>query len=264
MNIWIIEDEQPAFRRLKLLLNDLLPEANLEGPIQSVEDAVTWFSTKKQPDLVFLDIQLADGISFSIFDKMELLCPVIFVTAYDEYMLDAFRLNSVDYLLKPIRLNDLKKALEKDRKLRERSNNDNVGINELIRSIGQLEHNKTSFKERFLVRLGTRMEVIETKDIAYLKSEDKMVILTDMKGRSFPMDQSLDQYTHCLSPKLFFRVNRQFLIHLQIIHSIEQEGSGKLFVNLKTLQVNAPKLEFLNVSKEKATAFKKWLQGEET
>lgn len=252
MKVLIIEDEMPAFRRLSMLLGDTLKDAAIEGPLQSVEEAVEWLSINTAPDLMFLDVQLADGISFAIFDQLDIFCPVIFTTAFDEYMLDAFRVNSIDYLLKPVRLDDLKKAIAKYQRLQQTSS---PHLKELLQFV---KDGKSEYKKRFLVRIGNRMEVVNTEEISHFTIEDKTVLLHTIQGKAYPMDQSLDKIEPSLDPSQFFRVNRQFLVKLESVQRIENDGSGKLLLTIQSKQNHSPQI---TVSKEKAASFKKWLDG---
>ncbi len=253
MKILIIEDEAPAARRLISLIRSTEPGAEIMDTIDSVQSAVKWLQTHTSPDLIFMDIQLADGLSFNIFSLAEVQAPVIFTTAYDEYALKAFKVNSVDYLLKPIEPEELKNSLLKLRKMRDQFTAplDPQVLRSLVQS---LQPGQPQFKNRFLVRFADKLVFIQAEDIAYFMAEDKYVFILTRENKKYPLDHTLDELDSLLDPATFFRLNRQFIANLRSIQSIHSYFNGKLKLHLQPV----PEEEVL-VSRERASAFKKWL-----
>jgi DNA-binding LytR/AlgR family response regulator len=252
MRIVIIEDEAPARARLQKLLLDLRPEAQILQTFDTVEDSVAWFAQGNQPDLAFMDIQLADGLSFDIFRQTEVKAPVIFTTAYDQYALKAFKVNSVDYLLKPVDTNDLKEALSKWEGLRQ------VGappalmedlLSRLRESVMERRH-----RERFLVRVGDQLRYVPTTDIAYLLSDNGYVTIVTHDGHKLLLDQSLEQLAKELDPAQFMQVGRNCIICIHAIRKIHTWHNSRL-----KLEVSPPSTDEILVSREKVKAFKEWL-----
>ncbi|MFT6866427.1 MAG: DNA-binding LytR/AlgR family response regulator [Cyclobacteriaceae bacterium] len=250
MKVLIIEDEAPAFRRLQKLLEEINPDLEIVEVLDSVEDSVKWFNNHQLPDLIFSDIQLSDGISFEIFDQVQITKPVIFTTAFDEYMLRAFRVNSIDYLLKPIKKEDLEKSLSKFAQMKA-SFGGGTDISELLKSI---KLDEKEYKTRFLTKVGDKLVSVEAENIAYFQTRHGVVHMITLQGRSYLMDQTLDELAGQLEPDKFFRVNRQFLVQFKAIQSVNRYHKGKLLVLL-----NPATEEGVIVSAEKATEFKKWL-----
>jgi len=250
MKVLIIEDEAPAFRRLEKILEEVEPSIEILDVIDSVEDAVKWLNNHQHPDLIFMDIQLSDGISFSIFDQVELSKPVIFTTAFDEYMLKAFKVNSVDYLLKPIKKEDLAQSIKKWKSLQQ-SNNPLPDLQHLVK---QIRLNERQYKTRFLVKNGEKLISIETDQIAYFFTHNAVVYMMSDSGKKYLMDQTLDDIMAGLNPEKFYRANRQFIVQFPFITAVHKYHKGKLLIEIK------PKSEEeILVSAEKATDFKKWL-----
>lgn len=253
----IIEDEDPAAKRLMKLLKEIEPDIILDGPIDTVTQAVRYLQTNPQPDLLFLDIQLADSKSFAIFDQVKIDVPVIFTTAYDEYAIKAFELNSIDYLLKPVSLEKLKLSLEKFKKIRKYYNNEDF--------TGQLKFLLQSFKPqpdemyktRFLVNKGDELLPIPVEQIAYFYAEDKVVFLVTGENKKYLISYSLEELEQKLNPKEFFRINRQFISAIGAIHKVYHYFNYKLKL---TLQPD-PGTEVI-VSKSRTTDFKNWMAGE--
>ncbi|WP_420147998.1 LytR/AlgR family response regulator transcription factor [Spirosoma sp.] len=250
MNVVIIEDEARTARQLERLLNKYDPSVQVLTQLPSVKEAVAWFSTYPHPDLVFMDIHLEDGLAFRIFEQLNLKIPVIFTTAFDEYMLKAFKVNSIDYLLKPVDYDELVAALEKFKTIR--SHPVLPDLNALLQLI-QKPHAGT-FKERFMISIGTRLHSVEVADIAYVYSEEKATFLITKGGQLFPLEYSLDQLSSLLNPDHFFRVNRQFIIARAAIQSIHTYSAGKLKIELLPL----PRQEVF-VSLSRLSEFKDWL-----
>ena len=249
MKTIIIEDENLTARRLESLLHKYDASIQVMAILPSVEEAVNWLESNKEPDLVFMDIHLEDDLAFKIFEKIHLQAPVIFTTAYDEYMIQAFKVNSIDYLLKPINPDELAQALEKFKSLKKQFANPNM------EALLQLMENKgTEYKSRFMITIGTRIRSIETTEIAYFYSEDKLTFMVTKEGQQLPIDFSLDKLTTLLNPRDFFRISRQFLISFSSITQVQAHIKGKLKLELQ------PKCKFeVLVSGDRMTDFKDWL-----
>ncbi|MCE7991852.1 MAG: response regulator transcription factor [Roseivirga sp.] len=253
MKVLIIEDEAPAFRRLQKILDEIKPEIEIIDVIDSVEDSVKWLKNHQAPDLIFMDIQLSDGISFEIFEYVKITNPVIFTTAFDEYMLRAFKVNSIDYLLKPIKTDDLASSLKKYEEMRSAfmEKDHTRDINTLIQHI-RLDDKK--YKNRFLVKKGDKLLSIESRDIAYFQTRNGVVSLVTLADRKHMVDYTLDELGQQLDPNDFFRANRQYLIHFSLIKEVHRYHKGKLLVEAK-LKTDQPIL----ISEEKSSLFKRWL-----
>ncbi len=251
MRVLIIEDEAPAFRRLQKILEEIQPDVQIVEVIDSVEESVNWLQSHNPPELIFMDIQLSDGLSFEIFDKVKISRPVIFTTAFDEYMLKAFKVNSIDYLLKPIKIEDLAQSIRKFKDMKAAFGQEGHDINSLI---SQIKMDDRKHKSRFLVRQGDKLISIETNKIAYFQTRNGLVHLVTMEDKKYVMDQTLDELVQQIDPEKFFRANRQFLVHFNAIKLVHKYHKGKLFIDL-TLPTN----ERLTVSSEKASMFKEWL-----
>ena len=249
LNILIIEDEQPAARRLLKMITALEPGVNLLANLDSVESGIQWLEKNSHPDLIFSDIQLSDGISFEIFKSVEPKCPVIFVTAYDQYAIDAFKVNSIDYLLKPLREEDLATALEKFRKLNKKTAA--LDIDSLLRAYVP---QPATYKQRFVVRYGEHIRTITTAEIAYFYTEDKVNFLATFEGRRFAIDLNLDHLDTVLDPQQFFRINRQFIISISSIAEMFAHTKSRVLIKLKP-----PSKHETIVSAERAADFKMWL-----
>ncbi len=248
MEILIIEDEQPAARRLEQMLSGLLPLATISAKPDSVQTAVAWLQTHPEPDLIFLDIQLADGLSFKIFEQVTIRSPVIFCTAYDQYAIKAFKLNSIDYLLKPVDPEELQHALRKFQSHR----NPPVLSLEQIQSL--LQPLVKTYKTRFLVKLGERIQFVTAADIAFFYSEEKVTFLQTRAGRRFIVDFTLDQLEQLLDPRVFFRLNRKYISSLGVIKDIFTYSNSRLKIHLHGCEDND-----IFISREKVAAFKAWL-----
>jgi len=250
MNILLIEDEQPAAKRLTNLIRECRPQANILAAIDSVEQSVQWLGAHPAPDLIFMDIQLADGLSFDIFNQTHLQSPVIFTTAYDQYTLKAFKVNSVDYLLKPIDPAELQAAFAKfDQVFGKKVSYDLGAIQQLIHSMSQPQ-----YKERFLVRLGQQMMYIPVTEICYLYAEDGLAYAKTGDGKKHMIDYTLEQLEENLNPAEFFRINRKIITHINSILKIAPFFNSRLKLELK------PKAAFeVIVSRERVNDFKKWL-----
>jgi two-component system response regulator LytT len=246
--VLIIEDEKPAARRLSALIENNLPDVVLLGPIDSVEGAIEWLKTNRHPDLIFMDIQLSDGLSFMIFNQVQLSCPVIFTTAYDDYALQAFRVSALDYLLKPVEEKLLREAI--DRYLHQKK-----GVPD-YRSFLQeyLSHTQKHGVSRLLIKSGEQWFPIEEQDVAYALAEDKYVWIVTSSGSKHLTDDSLDQLESRFSASDFFRVNRKMLINYKSLLKIHSYFNSRLKLELKP----SPGEEVI-VSRERVSGFKEWL-----
>ena len=257
MRIVIVEDEQPAARRLKKMLEELDPEIQILATLDSVESTVRWLQTEEMPDLMFMDIMLADGLSFDIFQQVPVKSPVIFTTSYDEYALQAFKVNSVDYILKPITKEDLERSIQKFQTLKESFASNPVSpaidVQALAKAI-QGQNPGASYKSRFLVKHGQRLLSIPVEQIAFFMAEDKVVFLFTIDNHKYVVDYSLDELENLLDSTMFFRANRQFTIPLHSIDAVHSYFNGKLKVQLKKYEDKE-----VIVSREKASVFKQWL-----
>jgi two-component system LytT family response regulator len=223
----IVEDEEPAAIRLKKLLNEVADDIEIVNWVDSIEGAVKWLKANPAPDLLMLDIQLGDGLSFEIFRQVQIESFVIFTTAYDEYAIKAFELNSIDYLLKPIDKEKLERSIAKFRKLK--SPTSQLTINELIQTI---ESKTGNYKKRFLINMGAKIKSIETKDIASFYVMEKSCLLSTLEGRSYPIDFSLDKLEGLLNPDLFFRINRQAMVNFHAIDKISVFSKSRIKLEL--------------------------------
>lgn len=251
MKTVIIEDEKAAIRNLTALLAEVNPEIEIVATLDSISETIEWFGSHSLPDLAFMDIHLADGSAFEIFQHTDILCPVIFTTAYDEYALKAFKVNSVDYLLKPIGEEDICKALEKLEILRGKTAESpfHMKLEGLIQTLRQQE----SYKTHFLIpQKGDKLVPLSADSVFYFFiSEGSVKAVTDQN--EYILTQTLDELTETLNPARFFRVNRQYLIARQSIKDIDLWFNGRLAVNLT---VRTP--EKILVSKVRVTDFKEW------
>lgn len=249
MKILIIEDEALVAKDIQNLVRNLEPDATIVGAPTSVEESRKWFSENPRPDLVLADIQLSDGISFEIFENSKIDCPIIFTTAYDDYAIRAFKLNSIDYLLKPIDKDELASALRKYRTVSERGVQDEQ-LKTLFRQWGQ--SNKL-YKERFLVLHGNALVPVMQRDIAFFHKE-QIIFLHNTQNEKYICEfHALDDIEDLLDPSLFFRVNRQYIIHIQSIGKVKSTHKGL------TVLLKSPMNVEIDISREKATAFKNWL-----
>lgn len=249
MNILIIEDESAAAQRMRKLLGAIDPTIQVVAELPTVVESVRWFKDEGAADLVFMDVQLADGDSFEIFKQVEVPCPVVFTTAYDEYALKAFRVNALDYLLKPIRKEDLMQAVERARKsmvVRDLSSLDRVA---------EPKQGGTPIK-RFLIRYGDHFKVVEPDQIAYIHSLLKNTFLRTREGRDLPLEESLDKLEAQLDPERFIRLNRQLIVHLHSIKELLAYSKSRVKVMLEP-----PYAEDAIVSSERSAEFKRWLSG---
>jgi DNA-binding LytR/AlgR family response regulator len=254
VRILIVEDEPLAAAQLAATIASLKPEAKILEVCDTVKSAVDWISKNEGPDLAFFDIQLGDGLSFEIFEQAELKCPVIFVTAFDQYAIQAFKVNSVDYLLKPIEKNELEQALLKfERMLLPGSSKVTPGfVEEIISSLS-----RKKYKERFLVKVGSHLRIVAIEDVPYFYSFQKGTYVKLTNGKDYLLDYSLEMVEEMVDPAIFFRINRKYLVALKSIREVVAYSNSRL--KLKVLY--SADNDFL-VAREKVKAFKKWVEGE--
>lgn len=249
MNTIIIEDENLTAQRLEGMLKKYDPNIQVLATLPSVADSVQWLRQNPTPDLVFMDIHLEDDLCFKIFDLVPMTAPVIFTTAYDEYMIKAFKVNSIDYLLKPVNLLELIGALDKYKAIREQFSKPD--FNNLLQYIGQ---RAPEYKTRFMITVGNKIKSIETTEIAYFYSDEKITFLVTKEGQHLPIDFSLDKLVSLLDPQQFFRASRQYLVGFTSISAVLTHFKGKLKLEL------APKARHeVFVSGDRMTDFKDWL-----
>lgn len=250
----IIEDESLIAKELQYKIKEITDDIEIIQILPSIKSAAKWFLENSEPDLIFADIQLSDGTSFEIFQHFDLKCPVIFTTAYDEYAIQAFKVNGMDYLLKPVDAAELERAIHKCRVIIESKTNYPVDLNQLIQVLQQKETTKSKYKESLIVNHRKQWVPIQVKDIAHLSKESVLYIYT-FTGDKFALDfETLEELEELLDPETFYRANRQSIIHIQAISSVKPRENQKLTVNLK-----APLKAEVDISREKAPAFKKWL-----
>lgn len=250
MRILIFEDEQLTAQRLIQLIRRCDPAIEILAILESVKNGLQWLETNPWPELIFMDIQLSDGLCFELFEQIALDVPVIFTTAYDEYAIKAFKVNSIDYLVKPIDFKELKTAIDKFRKLTQPAQNDQKELYQLISR--QLVPNH---KRRFLIKIGDRYQSILAEDIAYFYSEHGNITAV-IDQQELPLDYSLDQLEQMLDPRQFFRLNRKYITNFSAIRKIHRYFHSRLKIELAP----AAKTEVL-VSREKVDKFKEWLNG---
>lgn len=254
MKVLIIEDENAAARRLEKLLKEVAPDAVVLRQLDSVEGSVLWLEHNPHPDLIFLDIHLADGASFDIFEHVQITCPVIFITAYDEYALQAFKVNAVDYLLKPIKSSELAAALDKYQKVfKPAQAPDFTALLATLKS-----QQETNYLQRMLIRLGHSLKLVDLADAAYFYTKDKITFLiTRSNGKRYPVDYPLDKLENMLDKKVFFRINRQFIVNVASIREMHPYSKSRVKV-----EMDPPTDIDTIVSTERSAEFKRWLVGE--
>ncbi|ADV47547.1 response regulator transcription factor [Cellulophaga sp. E16_2] len=251
MKTIIIEDEKPSARRLNRLLEDLGVEVSVL--LHSVEEAINWFHNNEHPDLIFLDIQLSDGLSFEIFEAVEVKSAIIFTTAFDEYALQAFKLNSIDYLLKPIDDEDLEIAVKKYKSLapkKEQLTLDFEDIKKLL--VNPIER---EFKKRFTTKVGQHLKIINADEVECFYSENKGTYAATTEGRNYLLETTLDNLEEDLDPKIFFRVSRKFYVNVNCIKDIVSYTNSRL--QIKLIKFNEQEII---VSRERVRDFKLWLE----
>jgi two-component system, LytTR family, response regulator LytT len=251
MKAIIIEDEKRATNHLIQLIQEIDPDIEIIAELQTISQSVKWFCENPMPDIVFLDIHLADGSSFEIFKEINIKSPIIFTSAYDEYALKAFGVNSIDYLLKPINKIDLKRALTKIQNLSRTPDSDNSN---LLKVLLEKLSRESSYKKALLVSHKDKLIPLATKDIAYFYTEYKIVKAVTFSNTNYIIDDSLDTILQQLPPNDFFRINRQYIVSRTAVKDASIWFSGRLAINLT---VNTP--ERIYVSRSNCTEFKQWL-----
>ncbi len=247
MKALIIEDELRARKHMITLLEQNFPQVEVVGAVGSVKESVQWLSTNDAPDVIFMDVELSDGRSFEIFTQIELPCPVIMTTAYDQYAVQAFEVNAVDYLLKPIGLTELRRAISRV----ESGQAAKPAAETVRRMLDQVR------KEKFLIRMNNRIVPVRTSDIAYFYSEAKNSFIVTTSGASYVMDESLDTLAESLDPSAFFRISRSCIISEGVIDSVSRLMGGRLQV---TLRRGFPELTDFTVSRARVDDFLAWLE----
>lgn len=251
----IIEDEAAAAEKLTRLASDHLSEATLAGPIESIEESVEWLQQNPMPDLIFMDIQLADGLSFDIFAEVGITCPVIFTTAYDEHALTAFGHNGIEYLLKPIKEDAFQKAIDKYRSWTQQQSSPQPDWTTLLASI-QSGNSGKSFQKRLVIRYGQQIKALEVKDAAFFYIESKVTILNTFEGKEYPVDQNLEELQQMLDPAVFFRINRKMIVNIGAIERMSAHSKSRVRLTLSPGFAGE-----VVVSSERSPVFKEWLKG---
>ena len=254
MRVLIIEDEPLAAERLEEMVKAFDPSIVIAGKCDSVKESVRWLSSNPQPDLLFLDVQLGDGLSFEVFDQAEVNCPVIFTTAYDAYAIDAFRLNSISYLLKPIKPEELKAAIEKYKASPYFSDGPDSGKQQQI-ALDMVRHLFTNqYKKRFMVKTGQHIRSIATDDILCFSSQEKATWATVSGGKTVLLDYTLEQLEGLIDPGRFFRVSRSYIVSFESIDDIIAYSGSRLKLKIKHCNDND-----IFVSRDRMQEFKSWL-----
>ena len=254
MKALIIEDESLIAEEMKATIQSVASDIEILDALPSLKAARKWLMNNAEPDLLFMDIRLSDGISFELFEQFTLQCPVIFCTAYEEYAIRAFKVNGVDYLLKPVQEEDLKKAIDKARSMKESKSFVPGDLQQLVQYFTNPGAVKQQYKERFIINSNNKWTPVETKDVAVFFKDNLNYIYTFNGDKHIYDFSALEEIEEVLDPVLFFRANRQVIIHINSIQSVKPYGNQKLLV-----QIKAPlKLE-VDISREKAPLFKKWM-----
>ncbi len=251
MKVLIIEDEKPSARRLQRMLERL--EVQVDEMLHSVAESVEWFQNNPQPDLIFLDIQLSDGLSFEIFEEVQVTSAIIFTTAFDEYALQAFKLNSIDYLLKPIDEEELETAVAKYRQRIPQNQNVQLNFDDIRKLLGNPVERE--YKKRFTTRIGQHIKMIPIDEIECFYSENKGTYAHTFEGRSFLLDTTMEQLEGEISPEVYFRINRKFYVNINGIKDIISYTNSRL-----QLKLHSYKEEEVIVAREKVKDFKLWLE----
>jgi DNA-binding LytR/AlgR family response regulator len=252
MNILLIEDEPQASQRLEKLVKSVLPDAIILSRLDTVKNTVQWLKSNPSPDLIFMDIQLGDGISFSVFDQVEVKAPVIFTTAYDEYALRAFKVNSIDYLLKPIDEEGLRAAVKKFESL---TSVRSIAPGKMMESISlAMQMLSKKYKERFVIKVGEHLKSVEVSEILFFFSLEKTTFAQTRDGRKHILDFTLDQLEELLDPTRHFRINRKYIVSVDAIHDMISYTNSRLKLVLKTSDDSD-----VIVARERVQEFKDWL-----
>lgn len=256
MQIFIVEDEELAVKKLQKTLLAVDPAIEIAGTADSIASAVEWLQQHVQPDLILMDIELADGQSFEIFNLVEVKSPVIFTTSYDEYALKAFKVNSIDYLLKPIQKEDMEAALEKFKSLKKvytRNNEQAINVGTLVKELQQTMQNK-DYRKRFLVKHLQKLISVEVDHIAYFYSDDRLNFFKTFDDKKYVIDYTIDEIEKMIDPQQFYRINRAFLVSVKSIDQIHDYFGNRLKLYLQP-GIDKEAL----VSREKVSEFKEWM-----
>jgi DNA-binding LytR/AlgR family response regulator len=251
MTVLILEDEKLAAEKLEKTLLEVEANARVIARLQSVSSAVEWLSNNPHPDLILSDIQLLDGLCFKIFEQVKVENPVIFTTAYDQYAIKAFEVNSVDYLLKPVQADKLKASIDKLKSRLQKTPVPPVAYEEVLKL---LKSSQTEYKSRFMVRLGQKIIALPSEKIAYFFSENKLTYIVAKDGKKYPMDQPLDELIDVLDPRVFFRINRQYIVTFESIAEMHPYFKGRI-----KLMLNPKTEDEVVISSERTPEFKKWI-----
>lgn len=250
MKILIVEDEERAAKRLEKLIKELDTSIEVLAHLDSVEAVVEWFNLNDTPALIFMDIHLADGSAFEIFNQIKIAQPIIFTTAYDDYAIQAFKVNAIDYLLKPIKKEEVKIAINK---FKSSHTQDNFNYDDLAKL---LQNGGAKKIKRFLIRVGQTLKTVDVNDVAYIYTEDKITFLISNEGKRYPIDYSLEKLEAELDKEIFFRINRQFIVRVSAITKMVTVSKSRVKLYLE------PSSSETIVSTERSGKFKKWLVGE--
>lgn len=253
MKVLIIEDETLASKRLKQLIAECSNDAKILDVLESVESVVKWFKCGVQPDLIFMDIQLSDGLCFEIFNQVKVDSPIIFTTAFDEYAVRAFKVNSIDYLLKPINKKELVLAIKKFERLQVQFTHSNR-MDDIQTLLQQMNVNQKVYRSRFMVKTGQNFLKISSEDIAYFFVNKKLTYCILFNNKKHMLDCTLDELENELDPKFFFRINRQFILNINSVGTVHIYFGGSLKVHLIPNAVDE-----VIVSRRRVTAFKEWM-----
>ncbi len=255
MNAIIIEDEKLVARELTIKIAKIDSDVKILEVLPSVKTALNWLGTNAEPDLIFADIQLADGVSFEIFEKFKLNCPIIFITSYNEFAIRAFKVNGIDYLLKPVEPVELQKAIEKAKNFSQKQTKAPVDLNKLMEMLQTGGTAKPIFKEQFLCNHRNAWVPVKAKDIAYFYYESVVHIVTK-SNEKFSLDDTLDEIEAMLDPDVFYRINRQYIVNKDMIQRVWGLENLKMMVKLKEPHQTVE----IDISRQKAPVFKKWLE----
>ena len=255
MKAIIIEDEKFVAKELATKISEVDSSIEIIEVLSSVKQATQWFKTNPEPELVFADIQLSDGVSFDLFEKFNLACPIIFTTAYNEYAIRAFKVNSMDYLLKPVDRIELKAAIEKSKKTMLNNSKNSIDFQKIIDAINGSDHKKTLYKEHFMANLRNSSVIIKVSDIAYFV-RDNLNYLVTFEGQKYILDYTtLEEIEELIDPDIFYRINRQVIVNIQAINTLHNSMNYKMTIKLKSPNHTLS----IDISREKAPLFKKWL-----
>jgi two-component system LytT family response regulator len=254
MRAFLIEDEPLALERLAGMIREIDPHVEICGDADSVESAMHWFNTNIAPDVIFTDVQLADGTCFDLFSKYTPKCPVVFITAYNHFAIEAFKVNAQDYLLKPLKKEELLQAYNKISSQRHPAIRE-IDYAKLAQAIIQEEQ---KFERRYLIRFGEQVRSVQSDEIAYIYTTHKAIFLVLFTGKEYPLDKTMDQMEKELDPKKFFRINRQFILNLKSIGNMHVVSKSRVQIDLQP----PFKGDDVIVSTEKSPLFKEWLGGE--